>query len=113
MTETEGGISLKELLSLHLMVEADMEPPYDEEVEAKMEAAAILLLEAKDILWDYFGIEIIDAPGQGPTLQSVPCLVEGYFPEIHSLPQLVFDLTCVDFEHVGSAFSFANARSGL
>ncbi|KAH7731218.1 DNA mismatch repair protein MutL containing protein [Aphelenchoides avenae] len=99
VSDTESGISLKELLFMHLMVNATVEPLRTAEVEERLDAAAALLLDARDLLWDYFGIEVVDAPGQGPALNSVPCLLDGYFPEIHSLPQLVFDLTCVNYEH--------------
>lgn len=90
------GIPLKELLSFHLSVVSNEQNDQDSLLNEAIE----VLWECRDMLWDYFGIQIKDHSEMGPLLTAVPCLIENFVPQVESYPKFVYTLAQVDFNDV-------------
>uniref|UniRef100_A0A914DS48 DNA mismatch repair protein S5 domain-containing protein n=1 Tax=Acrobeloides nanus TaxID=290746 RepID=A0A914DS48_9BILA len=94
------GIPLAELLTLYLSTIAGERM----EKEKYINESIMLLLENREMLWDYFGIQIEDHPEWGPLIVSMPCLIEKYVPMAESLPGFIYALSQVDFSEEKSCF---------
>lgn len=72
-------------------------------------------MDNADLLWDYFSIEIVtqnlgqNEPERGPFLNSLPCVIDGYVPQLEALPQLLYNLSRVDYTNV-SMFVFCHSH---
>jgi hypothetical protein len=98
------GLSVKELLRLYYRSNAENNADKQMNDGAKVEKAMGVLDSYAPLLWDYFGIEIATTEAHGLTFLSVPCLIEGYLPQLTSLPSLVYHLSIVDYENEGNCF---------
>jgi hypothetical protein len=70
------------------------------------------------MLWDFFSIKVLTSPEKGflirdpsqlaqssfpdgsPMLAAIPCLIDGYLPDLAGLPRLLFALAGVDYSDV-------------
>ncbi|KAL3090268.1 hypothetical protein niasHS_006720 [Heterodera schachtii] len=92
-------LPIRELLALYLNDnEQRNENSESDDTEAQIKTLTKVLLEHKDLLWDFFSIQIAEFPSEEdkgypkPMLSALPCILEGYFPQMASIPALITHL---------------------
>ncbi|CAK5061850.1 unnamed protein product [Meloidogyne enterolobii] len=73
----------------------------EEEKEKKIANLCQILVKNREILWDFFSIKIIlNSINEDAVLAAIPCLINGYLPEMEGLPLLLYKLANVNYEDV-------------
>ncbi|KAI1716274.1 histidine kinase-, DNA gyrase b-, and HSP90-like ATPase domain-containing protein [Ditylenchus destructor] len=112
--------SVRELLTLHLhsiaapLTEeennASQETIVGAQIDNDVNEMVSILMDNADLLWDYFSIEIVtqnlgqNEPERGPFLNSLPCVIDGYVPQLEALPQLLYNLSRVDYTNEAECY---------
>uniref|UniRef100_A0A1I8BXV3 Mlh1_C domain-containing protein n=1 Tax=Meloidogyne hapla TaxID=6305 RepID=A0A1I8BXV3_MELHA len=89
-------LSVYELLQLQLK---------KDEME-KIENFCQILIKNRNMLWDYFSIKILlnsineekEISECSPVLAAIPCLINGYLPEMEGLSLLLYQLANVNYD---------------
>uniref|UniRef100_A0A183CLW3 DNA_mis_repair domain-containing protein n=1 Tax=Globodera pallida TaxID=36090 RepID=A0A183CLW3_GLOPA len=107
-------LPVRELLALYLTEEKEGKDMENDDIEARIEAFSKVLLEHKDLLWNFFSINIVDFSPEDknqdissmPMLGGLPCILEGYLPQMASIPALITHLArSVDYSDEGLCYS--------
>ncbi|KAI3413520.1 hypothetical protein GPALN_011010 [Globodera pallida] len=107
-------LPVRELLALYLTEEKEGMDMENDDIEARIEAFSKVLLEHKDLLWNFFSINIVDFSPEDknqdissmPMLGGLPCILEGYLPQMASIPALITHLArSVDYSDEGLCYS--------
>uniref|UniRef100_A0A914HE97 DNA mismatch repair protein S5 domain-containing protein n=1 Tax=Globodera rostochiensis TaxID=31243 RepID=A0A914HE97_GLORO len=107
-------LPVRELLALYLTEEEEGMDSETDDIEARIEAFSKVLLEHKDLLWNFFSINIVDFSPEDrnedissmPMLGGLPCILEGYLPQMASIPALITHLArSVDYSDEGLCYS--------
>uniref|UniRef100_A0A915NNE4 DNA mismatch repair protein S5 domain-containing protein n=1 Tax=Meloidogyne floridensis TaxID=298350 RepID=A0A915NNE4_9BILA len=78
----------------------------EEENEKKVANLCQILVKNREILWDFFSIKIIlNSINEDAVLAAIPCLINGYLPEMEGLPLLLYKLANVNYEDEKSCYS--------
>ena len=89
----EPPLNLKEVLELAAKLEQEAEPDADLDVERVSSAVLKQLLSRKEMLKEYFSLELTDDDDpEGPSLTSIPLLLKGYLPSLARLPRFLVRL---------------------
>ncbi|CAK5085697.1 unnamed protein product [Meloidogyne enterolobii] len=77
-----------------------------EEEEKEISNLCQILVKNREILWDFFSIKIIlNSINEDAVLAAIPCLINGYLPEMEGLPLLLYKLANVNYEDEKSCYS--------
>lgn len=90
VSEGTNGLPIDELLLLYL--------GQNKREEARK--IGKILWEHRTMLWDFFSIKILANDDSSPLLASIPCLIDGYMPELEGLPHLLFQLGQINYADV-------------
>ncbi len=86
----EPAPDLKELLDLASKMQLEAEPDDSIDVEVVSRKVLTQLVDRKEMLKEYFQIEIDD--DENPRLKSIPMLIKGYMPSMTKLPRFLLRL---------------------